>query len=148
MAALQTLLRAPQKHALPGSQRYFASSAACFKSRPRPTVAKDVRPPISTPSSVTLKDLKLPAGIREWEVLSYASFMKKLQKLNPDVQMTQRLADEALEKSVQALMPKAIWTIVESTAWSKQNPVQWWQQSAATCQELEKTANRVPDLLD
>ncbi|CZT16269.1 uncharacterized protein RCC_02111 [Ramularia collo-cygni] len=78
--------------------------------------------PVVTPTpSTKIEDLRIPAGITEWEVLSYSLFMKKLQKLNPGVQYTRALADEALEKSLRSAMPKFVWKAVQSMLHGENN---------------------------
>jgi hypothetical protein len=93
--------------------RFFSSSAACLKAKPKATNVPMSRPDVPSPPPTVAKAIKLPTGIKEWEVLSYVNFMKKLQKLNPEVQLTRSLADGALEKSARAGMPKVVWNVVQ-----------------------------------
>ena len=93
--------------------RSFTAATALLKAKASKDKATSA--PTTDVVAPTEAAIKLTTGLMNMRKMDYTRFMKKIQKLNPDIQFTKSTADKTLERSLALLHPSGVMKAVTNS---------------------------------
>lgn len=101
--------------------RGFTTSTALLKvkgAKSKPEVTK-----VSPPIEARKPDVRLTKGLGHLSTITYTEFMKKIEKLNPELQFDKAMADATLERCLALIRPPGIMKAVKKATGSQSHQV-------------------------